>query len=394
MAYFAGQPVQIVSGTHGGWTSGKVANVGQDGAVLVQYQGNKNKVVPKSCQMSHLRPEQFGGPGHMGQGDPILGLTYTGVPMGQGRPDMHGMQGMPGMQGVPGMVPGVPPRTSPRGPPVPLPMGDALNGSRRFPGMGMGMCPGRPPMGGGHPCMAGPRSPGRHYMYEVGDEVMIFSDSNGGWTPGHVVHVEPNGAVMVKYENNQKMVPVQHQSTHLQPRSDGGQRGSAPRGPCAPGGGGRPPRASGPGAALYGIGDEVMIFSSSNQRWVQGRVTKIDNFGAVMVKYDREQKLVPVEYQETHLKPAQPMGPPGQGQGQGQGQSFVDPRAGHSWQDPHEPHMGVPPTDFGQMGVPPTDFGHMESPGGHANHAPTDFQHVDDYDQRGMPTDFNNNYGY
>lgn len=344
---------------------------------------------------------------------------------------------------------------------------DPLSGSRRFSAPGVprpGMCPGamnvpgsamsmgRPPMGPRPTCKGTGKGKAPWATYLVGDEVLILSESHNCWVPGFILQVDNNGAVMVKYGDHQKLVPVQHQATHLKHAGPGGHGGPASYpGRCGSkqgqygqdgmgmqdgmhghGGVGVMPHRGmeggmcgaervGPGAALYGLGDEVMIHSSSHNRWMAGRVTKVDSRGAVMVKYEREQKLVPVEYQGTHLRPASPGGGGMGGRGHShdghqacrQQGSFVDNGARHrsnSWQPngaggggyqepPYQQdfsHTHVPPTDFSNVGVPPpTDFSHVNGhgmPQDFTQHGmPTDFSHTG---QHSMPTDFSHMENY
>jgi len=80
------------------------------------------------------------------------------------------------------------------------------------------------------------RAPKAPKVYTAGMEVMILSDSSGGWVSGTVVGVDPDGTVTVQYGQNQKAIPKEHQATHLSPKSAmGGTTGmsGAPMAPAA-----------------------------------------------------------------------------------------------------------------------------------------------------------------
>merc|ERR1719498_9318 len=49
-----------------------------------------------------------------------------------------------------------------------------------------------------------------------------------------------------------------------------------------------------------------MIYSESSRGWVQGVVTDINSTGGVVVTYGGNMKMVPLERQQTHLKPVGP----------------------------------------------------------------------------------------
>jgi len=65
------------------------------------------------------------------------------------------------------------------------------------------------------------RAPKAPKVYTAGMEVMILSDSSGGWVSGTVVGVDPDGTVTVQYGQNQKAIPKEHQATHISPKSGG-----------------------------------------------------------------------------------------------------------------------------------------------------------------------------
>lgn len=75
----------------------------------------------------------------------------------------------------------------------------------------------------------GPQSFAAQENFQMGDEVMIFSSSSSSWVPGFIEEVDDRGAVLVRYEQFAKIIPLTHQATHLRhadgPTGHGGATG-------------------------------------------------------------------------------------------------------------------------------------------------------------------------
>lgn len=345
--YAVGQEVEIFSESSGGWQAGEVSGVRADGAVNVRYAGNQ-KLVPLQFQGSHLRPsghraspapghygghgyaEDAGIPGALVTGPQLSGRTRQGFAMTTQHalgmcPQLGLMQPRVGSARPAGMARGAGPmltQSMAMGMPPRLPMGGMP--AMAYGGLGMGMAP----VGSMHPmgmmgggCMA---HMGGSCMSQYGGSCM---GQLGGGCMGQLGGGCPSRAGMAA-------APMASPAGRWMSREDLDEQ----RRPAGP---------SGPGAALYSVDDEVMIHSESKNGWVMGRVTKVDNHGAVTVVYEQCQKAIPVEHQSTHLKPAGPMhrGSHGHGQdlysrGDGQEADGYDPS------DPRMTGYGMPDTRY------------------------------------------------
>lgn len=175
--------------------------------------------------------------------------------------------------------------------------------------------------------------------YFANQDVIIYSQSMGGWVPARIVSTNADDSVTVRYETGHtKLVPLEYQATHLRPASSGspppeptpmlglGHQPSLPSfmdvqaagNPMQPGfgGSGAPNLFGTPGLgqaqspqSQYRLGEDAMIWSDSARGWVAAKVTAISPEGHVTVQYGGNQKTVLAECQHTHLRKMNAPGP-------------------------------------------------------------------------------------
>jgi len=152
--------------------------------------------------------------------------------------------------------------------------------------------------------------------YCVGQQVEIMSESLGGWVLGRVEQTEPDGAVTVRYHSGEsKRVPLAAQTTHMRPKGEGPSLAemaapvrSAPYFEQK-----ADARTSDqmqmnyePSAELYKYtaGERVMVYSQGSGQWVNAVVIGVGADSSVTVQYGDNMKRIPLESQDSHVKPA------------------------------------------------------------------------------------------
>lgn len=184
-------------------------------------------------------------------------------------------------------------------------------------------------------------------LFFANQDVIIYSQTMGGWVAARIVSANADDSVTVRYDTGHtKLVPLEYQATHLRPASGGSPPpeptlarivtseelgygsalpslfnlpdiqplGQQPRNDSfaqSP----PPPVAAPQTHSNYAVGQQVYIYSASTKAWVLAKISAIDAQRTVTAQYAGNQKLVPVENHQTHLRAAvpgqaPPSGPP------------------------------------------------------------------------------------
>mmetsp|Transcript_108323 Transcript_108323/g.170838 ORF Transcript_108323/g.170838 Transcript_108323/m.170838 type:complete len:374 (-) Transcript_108323:63-1184(-) len=115
-------------------------------------------------------------------------------------------------------------------------------------------------------------------QYSVNQEVDIYSESSKGWVGGVITKIGDNGTATVRYNGNQKLVPIEHQHTHLRPSAS---RNNQPRttlgNPIQPNwfGGASKFDFFAPGGDGFHPGTEVEYYSTTHCGWVQAKIMRV-----------------------------------------------------------------------------------------------------------------------
>jgi hypothetical protein len=182
--------------------------------------------------------------------------------------------------------------------------------------------------------------------YKANQDVIIYSQSKGGWAPARIESCNADDSVTVRYASgHSKLVPIEYQSTHLKAADEappeptlmnvaapdaklfgtdklyGGPEPHLPVSLC----GSAPPYV--PSSQFFGggflgsneasqewsgeqkagvqytVGQDVMVYSESGKTWNAAKVTMVAHNGCVTVKWGAAQKtLEPARHH--HLRPA------------------------------------------------------------------------------------------
>jgi hypothetical protein len=211
-------------------------------------------------------------------------------------------------------------------------------------------------------------------QYTVNQDVEIYSESSKGWVAGVVTKISDNGTAAISYNGNQKLVPVEHQHTHLRPAAP---RGNQPR--TSSGlpimqtmnhAGNAPKFEFYPGDVLQ-PGAEVEYYSTTHCGWVQAKVLRVRPNG----NYDLDCKSdVPPE----KVRPDDPLR-------QGGAFDCSPPKKGAPAYD----QFGPPPPD--QVGTFQFDLSALcgQDPQGHGMNAPPTYSNYAEQQQNyGAPETF------
>jgi hypothetical protein len=211
-------------------------------------------------------------------------------------------------------------------------------------------------------------------QYTVKQDVEIYSESSKGWVSGVVTKISDNGTATISYKGNQKLVPVEHQQTHLRPAAS---RGNQPR--TSSGlpvnqtlnfNSNTPKFEFYPGNVLP-VGSEVEYYSTTHCGWVQAKVLRVRPNG----NYDLDCKSdVPPE----KVRPDDPLR-------QGGAFDCSPPKKGAPAYDKFGP---PPPEQVGTFQFDLSALCGQNPPGGHGVDVPPPFSNYADEENYGAPETF------
>lgn len=152
--------------------------------------------------------------------------------------------------------------------------------------------------------------------FHANQDVIIYSQSQGGWVPARVESCNADDSVTVRYASGHtKLVPIEYQATHLKPADEppdeptmirvNPQLDSDPYGPSSYG-------QCEEKASQYSVGQDVMVFSESSNQWVPATISEIVPNGCITVHYHgstAHKTLEPARHH--HLRPMSMAGPRG-----------------------------------------------------------------------------------